>query len=156
MAYCELVDVQARAGDARRSWTTTSRPSLEEVDTLIDDAAAQIDALLSAHGHTVPVTATVPLEALREPNAEWALLKALEATPGAASQQQITALQERVAATIEQLRDGTHPAVAALSSSSADEATSLTIEEPNYLPTDNGLDARNPYMDPAVYRGMRL
>lgn len=54
MAYCTITDVQAL--NAQRTYGATTKPTTTQVTALIDQIAAEIDAVLAAKGFTIPVT----------------------------------------------------------------------------------------------------
>jgi hypothetical protein len=54
VSYCTLSDV--RSLNPTREYSPTSTPSEEQVEALITQIAAEIDAVLQAQGYTVPVT----------------------------------------------------------------------------------------------------
>ncbi len=63
MAYCLEADVE---GLTQADYTSTTNPSTSEVSGFIDARSAEIDAVLSTLGYTVPVTATTSLAILKE------------------------------------------------------------------------------------------
>jgi len=50
MAYCVLADVEGYTG---RTYTANSFPTADQVDELIDNRAAELDAIIRKHGITV-------------------------------------------------------------------------------------------------------
>lgn len=84
MAYATSPDVQAL--NTMRTFTQTSRPSLDDVARYITETAAVLDGILTARGYLLPVptAATSALELLEHYNAigAWALSEnAAEASP---------------------------------------------------------------------------
>lgn len=161
MAYAGIEDVQARAGGIRRAWTSTSQPSLDEIDGFLDTAAARIDLLLGARGYATPVGGGYA-EALREPNADRALVLALDATfPGGSAPAEVKTLRDAAEARWEEeiakLEDGTHPVILALLGADSPQASSLWTTEPNYDPNLATLAGTfNRHLDPVIRRGMLL
>lgn len=161
MAYASIEDVQARAGAIRRAWTSTSTPSLDEIEAFLDTAASRIDLLLTARGYGTPAAASYA-EALREPNADRALVLALDATfPGGAAPAEVDKLRDAAEARWEdeigKLEDGTHPVILALLGADSPQASSLWTTEPDYDPNRAGLAGTfNRHLDPVIRRGMLL
>jgi hypothetical protein len=79
--YAEVEDLLLRAGDVGRAWTSSTRPSVADLDRFIDVVSFMLDAAFGARGVTVPVENPVVVEALRGPVAAMALLQAVRATP---------------------------------------------------------------------------
>lgn len=75
MAYATVADVETY--NAIRTFTPSSRPSLDDVERFLSETAAVLDGLLAARGYGLPVptTATAALELLEHYNAvgAWAL-----------------------------------------------------------------------------------
>lgn len=146
MAYAESADVQARVGRLSSAWTDSSRPSLADVDRMIDDAAAAIDAVLTQYGVTEPLPeGSVGALALRPLNAKMAALDALQATFPSANgpneaRELIDQLRVQVLGTNGAGGDwglllaGGHPAVVAIRESGSGnvEASSFWTNEPEY------------------------
>jgi hypothetical protein len=65
------------------AWTEASQPSMADITQFLADAAAELDAVIAAHGFETPVTDAKAKAALVQANADMALLLALRATwPG--------------------------------------------------------------------------
>lgn len=81
MAYATVADVQARAGRLAAAWTDDSSPDTADIELLLRDVAAEIDARLVGRGATLPLdeTASAALVGL---NADGALVLAIEGTFG--------------------------------------------------------------------------
>src|SRR4051794_14435327 len=83
MSYADRDDVLARAGRLQDAWQTSTQPSLGDLDTFLDQTAAEVDALIAARGFATPVEDPIAVAALKGVNADRALLLALRATwPG--------------------------------------------------------------------------
>lgn len=149
MAYADLASLKARAGALANAWTATSNPDDEQVSGFLDDVAAEIDALLVARGATPPPDGTAGADALRNINADGALLLALEATyPEGSGPSSASALIDTVRARFDQARgellDGTLPALALLeSASSAPHASSFWANESDSFGTTSVQDSRD-------------
>lgn len=62
MSYCEVENIEAQTGFI---YTATSKPTRDEVTTIVEVIAAEIDGVLQAAGYTVPVSASTALGMLR-------------------------------------------------------------------------------------------
>lgn len=56
MGYCLVADVEGMTANRKLTYSATTVPTLVQVQAFIDEIAAEIDAVLSAKGITVPVT----------------------------------------------------------------------------------------------------
>lgn len=54
MGYCVIAAIQRLT--PKRTFTASSTPTTTQVESIIDDIAAEIDAALNTRGYTVPVT----------------------------------------------------------------------------------------------------
>lgn len=54
MAYCTITDLQLF--NSKRTYSATTTPTTAQVNSIIDQVAAEIDMALSIQGYTVPVT----------------------------------------------------------------------------------------------------
>ncbi len=113
--YAEVEDVLARAGDVSRAWSEETRPSLDDIDRMIDAASFFVDAAFGSRGVAMPPTAEVVLEALRAPVAVMALQAALRATPGAGTERFRDEVNEEVDRFWAAIADGTWPGLLILS-----------------------------------------
>lgn len=165
MAYADLSAVKARAGALARAWSDTSTPTNSDIAGFLDDTAAEIDALLEARGLTPPASGTAAATALRGLNASAALVIALEATyPDSSGLASASALIGELRADVttwsKELLDGTHPAIALLSSgSSAPHAANFWEQEGDSFGTLSCPDARdrNPFTSAGpIGRGQRF
>lgn len=165
MAYADLAALKARAGALANAWTATSNPDDDQVSGFLDDVAAEIDALLVARGATPPVAGTAGAGALRNINADGALLLALEATyPEGSGPSSASSLIDTVRARWEEARGellaGTLPALALLeSASSAPHASSFWENEGDSFGQSSVQDSRdrNPFVSAGpVGRGERF
>jgi len=79
--YCEAVDVTALTG---KEYSTTTKPSAAQVETLIKQTADHINGILGAVGLAIPVaaTATRAQRILRLLNSRGAAIEAENAVPG--------------------------------------------------------------------------
>jgi hypothetical protein len=79
--YATLTHVHARS--PQRAFTATSRPATADVELFLEDAAAELDALLLARGYQLPVPAeaTIALGWLRRTNAIGAAAMVEKAAP---------------------------------------------------------------------------
>lgn len=92
-AYAQTSDLTLRAGRLAGAWTSSSTPSTTDLATLLADAAAAINGVLSAFSITVPITDPNAAAALRALNAKMALVEALRATfPGKTGPQEAAEL----------------------------------------------------------------
>lgn len=168
MAYATLQAVRARAGALAGSWTDSSTPSSEDVETFLENVASEIDALLNARGLTPPTLGSPAADALVSVNADGALVLALEATfpessgPSSAGKT-IDGARTRYSAAQAALVAGTHPVVLLLEAANVQSrASSFWENEPFYgiFPFDPKLDPlapdANPNTAPAVARGQSL
>lgn len=122
--YAQLADLKARAGVLAKAWPN---PDVDDasLDTFLEQTAGELDAALGAAGFAVPVTDPVAVEALVSPNADMALLLAIDATwPGgsgdvAALRQEVL---ERVQAYAQAVQDKDLPALLYLGAQQAAEA----------------------------------
>jgi len=87
--YGTVARVEARVGDLvdARTFGTATVPTLVQVEALLDDTAAQINAVLKRYGYAVPVATGTDPEAfawLRSANSAGAAALALNTVPGEA------------------------------------------------------------------------
>lgn len=165
MAYAEVADVRARAGVLAPAFSQ-GLVSDPEIERFLDDAAAEIDALLARHGIGLPLTDQVGIVALRHLNAVGALATALVAKfPGTstkddAGQARARAQKEWDAAMGPDgtMTLGTYPAVAyLLSGDTAALPTDFWSENPDYAKPGSAYvnpdsDTVNPYFAPFFAR----
>lgn len=170
MSYAEPADLKARSGRLATAWTETSAPGLSDLDRFLDDAAAQIDAVLSQWSVSSPVTG-VAADALRPLNAKIAAIDALQATfPSAQGPNEARELIDSLRAQVYgsngtggewgALVGGKHPAVTVLIQTGAiPEASSFWTNEPDYgrypVSPEEAIDA-NPMMLPRWSRLSRF
>jgi hypothetical protein len=76
MSYCALSDVQ---GLMQATFSATSRPTADEVDSIITNIAAEIDGVAQAAGYEVPVTTAQAIAMLKTYNAYGAAVAAWHA-----------------------------------------------------------------------------
>jgi hypothetical protein len=165
-AYADASHVKARAGYLGGAWTEESEPAFQDLDGFVREVADEINAAISGLGYTLPTDGSAAALALRGMNADGALLIALDATyPAGDGPQAATQLQERIERRYEKawerLLAGQHPAttVSEVSDSAAAGATDFWQENPDYglVPADvEDVVYPNPYLDPAIWRGMPL
>lgn len=163
MAYAQLADVLARAGRVAVAWDATTDPGYPAIERFLDDAAAEIDALIAGARFTVPVTADPPLGSLRKINAVGALAAAIAATFPSGGNDAATVLGTRAQADYDaamaRFEDGTHPALVFLDSATESAlATDFWSENPNYgLYPGTAADPygryQNPWLAPTIRRG---
>lgn len=80
MAYCVLADVEGRMRGP--ALTSSSTPTIDEANQIIDDIAADIDAALSSLGLEAPVSAPAALVAwLRQVNVVGVLAEIADTRP---------------------------------------------------------------------------
>lgn len=70
-AYCTTADVNGYAPQV--PFSATSRPTLTQLQTFVDDGARVIDATLSNVGYVTPITGTVAIAECKKANAWYAL-----------------------------------------------------------------------------------
>lgn len=156
MGYAVLADVLARAGRVAVAWDATTDPGYPAIERFLDDAAAEIDALIAGARFPVPVTSDPPLGSLRKINAVGALAAAIAATFPSGGNDAAAVLGTRAQADYDaamaRLEDGTHPALVYLDSSTDSAlATDFWTENPNY--GRSPLPVENPWLAPSIRRG---
>jgi len=104
-AYCEATDVQALTG---RSYSTTSKPTMAQVEEACKQRADLINAALAAAGWTTPISAGArSLNMLQSLNARGAAAEAESSAPGATDvSPRATAWREEFELRLRQLRKG--------------------------------------------------
>jgi hypothetical protein len=89
MSYANIADVQARVGDivSSRIFTSSTVPTAEEVENILDGVSAEFDAELAGAGYAVPldeITDTTAHAWARRAQAAFASAYVLNLFPGAA------------------------------------------------------------------------
>lgn len=56
MSYCTAADIEAMNAQRKQTFGAATTPTLTQVNDFIDEIAAEIDAILSAAGASVPVS----------------------------------------------------------------------------------------------------
>jgi hypothetical protein len=118
--YAELGDVEAKAGRLWQAFSQKSNPSYTDVEESLETLSRTVDALLGAHGVSLPVTDAASLETLKDLVATGATIAAVEAMfPGG---------QARVAADglLKDLRADYDVAMGALTAGTATLVAGLT------------------------------
>jgi hypothetical protein len=164
VGYASLSAVKARAGQLASGWTATSKPSDDDIEGFLADVAAELDALIGARGYAAPTAGSPAALALRNVNADGALVLALEATypetsgPAAAGKT-LDEARKRYEAAWGKIAEGKHPAFALLESAGASpSASSFWQSEPEFGTTSLP-DARdrNPFTSAGpIGRGQRF
>lgn len=162
MAYASPSELRARAGGIGQYWTSgsTRRPNEEDLALFLDQVSDEIDGLIGALGHTLPIS-TAAADALKGTVLDGALVLALEAQfPGGVPDDVstiYTGARDRFARSWKMLDDGKHPAIALLESQpGTPSASTLWSEEPQYGQVVERESDRNVNLGPGVFRGMRL
>jgi len=139
------------------AWTDTSTPGLSDLERFLLARQGEIDAALAGRGIAVPLTDEVGVASLRSLHAAGALTLALPATfpnregPAAAAELMSSVAAEWLRG-LDAIMQGTHPAVAMLSSEGeVPSASSFWDEMPEYGLTDE--EPGNPYFAPLFERG---
>lgn len=162
MAYGSVDEVRGRAGNLGQHWTPGSarRPNAEDIELFLTQVSDEIDGLIGALGHTLPI-ATPAAEALKGTVLDGALVLALEAQfPGGLPDDVNTiyaGASARYARSLRLIEEGKHPAIALLESEpGTPSASTLWSEEPDYGLVIERESDRNPNLAPAFFRGQRL
>ena len=125
MSYATTADVKARAGTLAKAWSNDSDVSDGDLERFVDQTSDELDAAIGGIGYTVPITDTVAVGALVGPNADFALLLAIDATwPGSTGEVQElrTMVASRCQAYSDAIRDKTLAALLYLGATSAGAA----------------------------------
>jgi hypothetical protein len=169
VAYADLARVIARSGGVLADLSATSAPTEAEVEQMILDVDAEVRAAIRARGLTPPDDDSEAGRALAGCVANGALVAAGSARfPSGAPSGTPEVVLERAVAAWEAcqaaLADGTHPVVVEIdyaSTGGGGGATATWVDEPTYSPDPrypwtSPAGAPNPYLEPAIHRGMRL
>ena len=169
MAYADLASLLARAGRIAPAWDNDTDPDLADLERLLDDVAAEIDAELAARGIGVPATGAAA-QALLGMNADGALVLALEATFPEAKGGVVSGMailegaRGRYQYAVDSIRNGTHSVIRLLESGSAATAGASSFwetESETYgmvgseAVTEWSSVTGNPRVAPGVYRDQR-
>jgi hypothetical protein len=160
--YASPAELRARAGGIGQYWTSGSsrRPNEEDLLLFLDQVSDEIDGLIGALGHTLPI-APGAADALKGTVLDGALMLALEAQfPGGVPDDVrtiYTGARDRYARSWKMLDEGKHPAIALLESEpGTPSASTLWSEEPQYGQVIEKESDRNVNLRPGVFRGMKL
>jgi hypothetical protein len=160
--YASAAELRARAGGIGQYWTSGSsrRPNEEDLLLFLDQVSDEIDGLVGALGHTLPI-ASAAADALKGTVLDGALMLALEAQfPGGVPDDVrtiYTGARDRYARSWKMLDEGKHPAIALLESEpGTPSASTLWSEEPQYGQVIEKESDRNVNLRPGVFRGMKL
>ena len=159
-SYAQTADVVARAGRFGKAWSDSSTPGYDDIEIFLRTRAAEIDASLAGRGIAAPVSG-IPASALRSLNAAGALVLLLGASALGSAADAVETLYDRVQKEwdegLESLRDGTHPAVLAVSATDSDSgegtADDFWSDEPDYGLAEWVDPITNPYLAPEFSRG---
>lgn len=164
MSYATLADVAARAGRLWQAFDATHEPTFDDVEQMLETYSGKVDALIDAHGFTVPVTDENAIEDLRDVVANGALIEALQAKfPGGqarvAAAEIIADKRADYKAAMDALSAGTFSALVLLGSSSASTtgASDFWSNHESYgrVGIGDGFTL-NPLLEPTAHRGMRF
>lgn len=134
MAYADFADVQARAGRFAPIFEVSGkRPDQADVEQLIVDCAAEIDAAITAAGFSPSSLDSAGKAALRDVNAYGALARGLiAADPGAEADDLLARALQVWDAGMLALKDGSFSSLAVLISTGGPGAGDFWTEEPSY------------------------
>lgn len=166
MAYADLARVIARSGMVLADLSASTRPTDAAVETMLEDDAAEIDAVIRGHGFDPPVPGSDAANALVGCNADGALLLAVAArfpsgAPSGTPEAVVEEARQRRERCWTALVEGNHPVLLQLGQEEdpTGGATATHIEEPslgfNAAAPWVG-DAPNPHLEPRIHRGMAL
>lgn len=164
--YASIPHVKARAGHLSRAWGESTEVKDADIGIFLQGVADEIDAAIVGLGVSVPAADSTAAKALAGPNADGALILALDATfPSGEGPAAATALQEaaraRYTAFWTALMAGRHPATTAPTAEAGETfpggASDFWTENPYYgiagydSPAEPEL--ANEFIDPPVRKG---